>query len=212
MQNFEARFRHHLSTGVRFDVALDIGAYRGDFSRLLRSFWPDIKIWQFEADERQRPFIPDAQFVLLGDAQREVDFYTVDESFAPTTGSSIYRENTEIYSHPLVRKMQMTTLDALTETIDFSGDWKEHGLVKIDTQGSELDILRGARRFLERYSPRALLLEVSLFPYNLGAPLLADVIAYLSGIQYRATDIFDVHYWLDGRLTQVDLYFERTAS
>jgi FkbM family methyltransferase len=208
VKSFENRFRHHIGKGLRIDVALDIGAFRGEFSRLLEALWPGVTTWQFEADERQQPRNPDAHYMLLGNTQREVDFYTVDEAVAWTTGSSIYRENTEFYRDPLILKKQMTTIDTLMETMDFSGDWKAHGLVKIDTQGSELDILDGARGFFTRFAPRVVLLEVSVIPYNAGAPLMADVVAYMTRINYRPLDIFDLQYWPDGTLIQMDVLFE----
>jgi FkbM family methyltransferase len=208
VKSFENRFRFHMSKGLRVDLALDIGAFRGEFTKLLTELWPSIKVWQFEADERQRPRNPDANYMLLGDSEREVDFYTVDESVAWTTGSSIYRENTEFYKNPLVLKKQMRTIDGLMASIDFSGDWKEHGLVKLDTQGSELDILQGARGFFSRFTPRAVLLEVSIIPYNAGAPLMADVFAYMKSIGYQPIDVFDLQYWPDGQLIQMDFLFE----
>src|SRR5690606_13794947 len=121
MQNFENRFRHHIQQGLRLERALDIGAYRGEFTRLLGRMFPDIRVWQFEADERQKPRNPDAMYVLLGNAERECDFYTVDENAAYTTGSSVYRENTEYYRDPIILRKQMTTLDHIMESVDFSG-------------------------------------------------------------------------------------------
>lgn len=208
MKSFESRFRFHISKGLRIDVALDIGAFRGEFSKLLRGLWPTVKIWQFEADERQSLHNPAAHFVLLGNCQRECDFFTVDEALAWTTGSSIYRENTNFYRDPMILKKQMTTLDALMGALDFSGDWRGRGLVKIDTQGSELDILEGARGFFERHAPRMVLLEVSLIPYNAGAPLMAEVFAYMKRIRYQPIDVFDLQYLPDGQLFQMDILFE----
>ena len=207
MQNFETRFRFHISQGLRLERALDIGAYRGDFSTLIKQLWPGIKVWQFEADERQKPHNPEAFYVLLGNQQRECDFYTVDEKDAFTTGSSVYRENTEYYRNPIILKKKMTTIDRIMKRVDFSGNWKEHGLVKLDTQGSEVDILKGARNFLETFTPRLILLEASVFPYNIGAPLIAGVFAYMTSIGYRAIDVFDLQY-VDANLNQLDVLFE----
>ena len=66
MRSYEARFRNLRDNGINIGYALDIGAYRGDFSKILREIWPNIKIWQFEADERQKPWLDkDAIFGLL---------------------------------------------------------------------------------------------------------------------------------------------------
>ncbi len=208
MQNFENRFRYHISQGLRLERALDIGAYRGEFAGLINRLWPRIKVWQFEADERQKPRNPEALYVLLGNQVRECDFYTVDEKDAFTTGSSIYRENTDYYRNPIILKKEMTTIDRIMDRVDFSGNWREHGLVKLDTQGSEVDILEGARNFLQSFVPRLILMETSIFPYNLGAPLIADVFAYMTSIGYRPLDVFDLQHGPDGTLVQMDVLFE----
>ena len=212
MQAFENRFRFHISQGLQLERALDIGAYRGDFSKLINRLWPGIKVWQFEADERQKPRNPDAYYILLGDQPGERDFYTVDEKDAYTTGSSIYRETTEFYRDPIILKKKMTTLDRIMRRVDFSGNWKEHGLVKLDTQGSEVDILKGARNFLETFTPRLILLETSVFRYNLGAPLIAGVFAFMRSIGYRPIDVFDLQYEGGGNLNQMDVLFELDSS
>jgi FkbM family methyltransferase len=209
MDNFENRFRYHLIQGLQIERALDIGAYRGDFTRLVRKLWPAATVWQFEADERQKVHNPDAIYALLGNRERECDFYTVlDDTRVSSTGSSIYREVSEHYRDPTVLKKQMTTIDSLMDQIDFSGDWKAHGIVKLDTQGSELDILAGAAGFLERFTPRLVLLEASVIEYNQGGPLVTDVLNFMKAIRYQLIDMFDVHYAADDRLIQIDLLFE----
>jgi hypothetical protein len=35
----------------------------------------------------------------------------------------------------------MRTLGGMMGTLDFSGNWREQGIIKIDTQGTEFDIL-----------------------------------------------------------------------
>ena len=41
----------------RIERALDIGAYRGEFTNLLKSIWPGIQVQQFEADERNKKYL-----------------------------------------------------------------------------------------------------------------------------------------------------------
>lgn len=213
MQNFEARFRHQILQGMRIERALDIGSYRGDFTSVVKKFWPAAKVWQFEADERQKSRNPEAIYALLGDRERECDFYTIEETeTTSSTGSSIYLENTDYYKTPIVLRKQMTTIDKLMETIDFSGNWAERGLVKLDTQGSELDILEGARTFFLTFKPKYVLLEASVFPYNKGGPLISDVFVYMKKIHYGLIDVFDIQYGADDRLIQMDLLFEADSA
>jgi len=208
---FANRFNTLKKQGININYVLDIGAYRGDFTETIRSIWPKAIVNQFEADERQKSFLQKNAFiVLLGNEEKEVEFYTLDEKYN-TTGSSIYKEMTPFYSDDktIVLKKNMVTLDSLDEKFNFYGNWKEQGLIKIDAQGSELIILEGASKFIEKRKPRFILLECPVKEYNLGSPKLNDYIYLLSKLNYHTKDVFDLSYDSTGNLLQIDLMFER---
>ena len=92
--------------------------------------------------------------------------------------------------------VDLVTLDAWTERegvdrVDF---------VKLDTQGSELDILGGAERILERV--RVIEVEVEFNPIYEGQPLFGDVDGYLRAqgfVLWRLADL--AHYSLPGGIS-----------
>lgn len=208
---FQQRFRVYRAHGIHITTVLDIGAYRGDFTTTIKSVWPECRVIQIEADVRQQEYLnQDVIIALLGDVPGQtVDFYTLDNTKI-TTGSSIYLEKTTHYSSEstVVLSKTMTTLDELATQHDLGGDWHNFGLIKLDTQGSELRILRGATKFLEQNRPRYILCECSVIEYNTGAPLADEVINYMSSIGYVLRDIFDTAY-KHGMLLQTDILFER---
>ena len=205
--NFANKFKQLKQKGIQFDNVLDIGAYRGDFTETVHSVYPQAMVMQFEADERQKDILrPEAHIVLLGDECKEVDFYTIpDTGYGVTTGSSYYREMTTFYQNPIIVKKQMVTLDSV---LDLNSHWY-NVLVKLDTQGSELDILDGAKQFISRHKPGHMLLECSVKPYNEGAPLIGDVMKYMDGIGYQMYDIIEAKYDNQGDLLQMDVLFRR---
>ena len=89
--------------------------------------------------------------------------------------------------------------------VDLSTDWSK-GLVKLDTQGSELMILSGAKELM-KLKPAYVLLEVSIREYNVGAPKMIDVINYMAERGYAISDILDRTY-IEGRLFQANILFE----
>ena len=190
------------STGVVLDQCLDIGAYRGEFTHLIKSVYPQCRVQQFEADERQRAYIPHATFVLLGDEERDAIFYTLPET-ACTTGSSVFLENTTHYAKHIQLSLPMKKLDSVA---DYSGDWSK-GLIKMDTQGSELMILRGAGRLMVK-RPRFFLIECSVQAYNVGAPLINQVINAMKNLGYNIRDFWGMSYDGTGNLLQTDILFE----
>lgn len=211
IENFKRRLDVLKRNGMHIQYALDIGAYRGDFTDTLRSVWPSALVWQIEADERQAPYLSsNAIFTLLGNMEQTVNFYTLDSSKI-TTGSSIFIEQTSHYGvdSTLVVKKEMTTLDKLLKIHNFYGQWSKHGLIKIDTQGSELLILDGATEFLEKKKPLYILLECSIQEYNKGAPKINTVVDYMYKLDYAIKDVFDLSYDSSGQLLQADILFER---
>jgi hypothetical protein len=92
---------------------------------------------------------------------------------------------------------------------NFFGNWKELGLIKIDTQGSELLILEGATDFLTSKQPKYILLECSVIPYNEGAPNFTEVVEHMHKLKYVVKDILDVSYNNQSQLMQTDVLFER---
>lgn len=212
IEQFRQRFAIMKGQGKHINYVLDIGAYRGEFTETVRTVWPTAIVWQIEADERQAKWLTHKPLIaLLGDREQDaVNFYTLGED-KNTTGSSIFLEQTFHYNpmSTLVMKKHMTTVDALHRKHNFFGSWSTQGLIKIDAQGAELLILKGAAGFILEKLPLYILLECSITQYNKDAPLFAEVIEYMAKIGYRAIDIFGTSYGDKGVLLQTDIMFER---
>ena len=200
MHGFIERFFYLKRTGVEVKQALDIGAYRGEFTIILKSVWPSCHVQQFEADKRNEQYLQsDAVFEVLGDTEKTVELFTIDDSgWGSTTGTSVFKENTEFYRDSKPQLRQMKQLDSfVTDPVDF---------IKIDTQGSELLILDGAKNLLKT-KPRFILLECSYVHYNEGAPLISDVFNYMNKINFVPVDLIDNSY-VNDRLIQSDWLFQ----
>lgn len=212
MDRFEYRLHVLKNNGVNITNLLDIGAYRGEFTKMVHRVWPNVRSWQMEADERQAPYLQsDAIFGLLSSKPNvEVDFYTLGTN-SITTGSSMYRELTPYYNNPIVIKKRTTTIDDVAKRVNFRGNWKNCGLVKMDTQGSELDILMGGENFLKTYQPKFFIIESSVKRYNEGAPLIDDVISFMFNKGYRIRDFMSHVYDQTESLLQTDILFERVT-
>jgi hypothetical protein len=81
----------------------------------------------------------------------------------------------------------------------------------MDVQGFELEVLKGASETLRR--TEVILSEISLIPYNAGAPLMHEVVGYLADREFLPFDICGG--WRresDGALAQTDLIFVRRES
>ena len=79
-------------------------------------------------------------------------------------------------------------------------------IIKVDTQGSELDVLLGAGKILK--GTEIIVLESSLFQFYLNGPQFYDVIFFMKERGFVLYDILGRSYRpIDGALAQVDLVF-----
>jgi FkbM family methyltransferase len=167
---------------------LDIGANIGQFHKLAQSTYPEAFIFSIEAspecEQALKEITPNYYIGLLAKDNSEYDFYSRKD--APTgTGNSIYRELTHFYSDDKLEILKQTgiKLDDLFE------EDSEFDLIKIDTQGSELDIISGGLNLCKK--AKGIILEVSLTQYNEGAPLYDEVISFMRNLGFRKEAILD---------------------
>ncbi len=98
--------------------------------------------------------------------------------------------------------VELRTLDELVRDAGLDGPID---LLKIDTQGAELHVLRGATTILPRV--RLIWAEVSFRALYEGSALFADVHAFLSARGFRLHSIHEGFRGIDGELLQADVLF-----
>jgi hypothetical protein len=126
---------------------------------------------------------------LLSDqVGKEIGFY---ENVENPGGNSYYRENSELspaadllYPESIRRTLSAVTLDSIVSRRGFPPP----DLIKIDVQGAELDVLRGATETLK--SVNHVILELQVVEYNKGAPLRDEVILYMHQLGFDCLGIF----------------------
>ena len=167
---------------------LDIGANIGQFHELARQLFPQSYVFSIEASRDCEPYLmqltENYYIGLLAKDDSEYSFYS-RKGDTTCTGNSIYKELTQFYSDDQLQiiKQRGIRLDNLFE------EDSEFDLIKIDTQGSELDIITGGINLCNK--AKGILLEVSLTQYNEGAPLYQEVISFMDNIGFKAEVILD---------------------
>ena len=193
-----ANLIHH---GVSIRRAVDIGANTGQWAQLFLAHFPHASLLSVEANphnladlKRINPRCIQACLSAFGGELRT--FYLPNPAVeSVNTGASLYRELQPGYDEPVPLTVETTTLDALGTDFD---------LIKLDVQGAELDVLRGGSEAVR--SARVIMVEVSLSQYNEGAPLSAEVIAYLHAQGFVLLAINEILF-RHGRPIQLDLCF-----
>jgi len=193
--------------GINPSSILDIGAHSGQFYSWAKAVWSTSSIFMIEANPLHENALinitnnnrDEYLIAALGDEEKEVTFYTRSDK-PHTEGNSYYKEVNYWDIPQLVQETQikLQTLDNLFES-DSVFD-----LIKVDTQGSELDILEGGKKLVSK--SKAIILEVAYVEYNLGAPNDKEIIDYMGSIGFEEKMSIGEHY--DGdEVVQKDLLF-----
>jgi len=185
---------------------LDIGANNGDFSVNIKRAFPDIFLYAIEANpncdhDLSIKNIPH-MICCLSDTEKTIDFFISKLGDGKNTGASYYKEKTNYYSEGNynILKVKSKTLDAIfSETIIFD-------FIKLDTQGSENDIIKGGINLIKR--AKYVMLEVAILEYNENAPFIDEVFSYLNSINYVPVMKIEEHKYSDGRVFQEDWIFK----
>jgi FkbM family methyltransferase len=193
------RLRFYKNKGIDFNNVLDIGACNGSWSLLLKSIFPEANILMVEANNDKEHIlkkIGNYKIALLSSqADKEVNYYKSVSGDA--SGNSIYLENT---NYKFIPERRITTTLKLIVPKD-----ADYDLIKMDVQGSELDIIKGGLDIIKK--SKFLLLELQIFEYNKDAPMLSDVLTFLKKINFDLVDVFDLLYSSTGSLIQIDGFF-----
>lgn len=117
-------------------------------------------------------------------------------------GSSFFKEAMGTDFDGTERTVNAVRIDDLLRENNLQGPY----LIKVDTQGHELNVLEGALKTLEQ--TELIILEVSMFQFMVGAPQFHDVVVYMKNRGFVAYDIFGGAVRpLDGALGQIDMVF-----
>lgn len=204
----EIVYRRLAGRGFRPGGLIDIGAFRGDWTRMARSIFPYSPALMVEPQKKLIPALERysaseaglrcVHALLAGDEGREVAFNEMG------TGSSMFAEASD--APRTVQRMETATLDrvalaALPDARDL--------FVKIDVQGAELEVLRGGEQTLARSA--LVQLETAMLPYNADAPLLPEVTNWMAEHGWLPIEVSGFSRPRD-HLVQIDLLFAPEPS
>ncbi|MDB5433240.1 MAG: FkbM family methyltransferase [Caulobacter sp.] len=187
---------------------LDVGAHVGAFTQGFLEAFPDCVPTLIEPN----PFCQEALAALpyeklsaaASSENGRAELFLTKE-WLQSTGSSLYREDTDYFRDEVVIRQEV---DKIRLDDVFAG--RRFDFVKIDTQGSELDVLMGGQAVLRQAD--YILIEVSMVDYNIGGAKAEAVFAQLAAMGFRSAQATDFHRLAgvqDGALLQMDFLFER---
>lgn len=194
--------------GFRPKNIFDVGAYNGDFAKMVASIWSESEIVCFEG-------LPDKVKLLnqtiasnkikiieglVGDRnEKDVKFFKVESA------TSVLEENTSNDFDVGFQKMH--TLDNCLKEFSL----KAPEFLKIDTQGYEYNILKGYENNIKH--TEVVLAELNFIDIHKNVKLAYDVISFLHDHHFVIYDICQLHRRpSDKALWQSDFIFCKEDS
>jgi FkbM family methyltransferase len=204
-----------VAAGSKPRVLYDVGAHTGTWTQLAKSIFPNAQIEAFEPlTEHVSEFLINTSGLTgvrlhnigVGASNYEADIRITNRSdsssLLPLTSAA---ESTYSLKHVVNKQVPIRSLDSMIE----AGQADPPDLIKLDVQGFEVEVLKGAQKTLETCT--WVISEVSFEEYYVGQPLFHDVAQVMSEFGYRVYALSHATP-LGVRLTQADVLFAKVSN
>lgn len=195
--------------GLNPKTLIDVGANKGQFSLIARYLFPEIQIHAFEPLQRERKLLasvlppPISLYdTALGSKAGQASFFVTSR----TDSSSLLMPGPcqeQAYGVKVLSRL-VVTVSRLDDTLEFS-QLPRPVLMKLDVQGSELDVLKGAKGALKFID--MLYCEVSFVELYLKQALANEIVEFLKDEGFEVCGVFNRSFTRRFGPTQADILF-----
>jgi FkbM family methyltransferase len=200
-------------------VIFDVGAHFGESVQRYKARFPQATLYCFEPS-------PASYQTLLHATEADDRVFCYETAIAQRPGTVNFYENQNSFTDSLLAledesnknwgqnlyhpksqvEVKMTSLDDFCTKENIT----QIDILKIDVQGGEFDVLKGAETLLESQAISVIYAEIIIRPTYQGQHHLHDYFALLSSLGYEFIDFYN--YVRSGRrLNQVDVIFATPA-
>lgn len=188
-----------------FDVGANVGQTAKTYSRL----FPSAHIWSFE------PF-PES-YKKLCHSLSDQKFHPTLTALSDQVGTTTLNIGGATITNSLLRRATDTgnSIEIQTDTVDHF--CSENGIskidiLKVDVEGAENRVFRGAQEMFSRGAIRSVFVEVYFDPVYEGMPLMWDLHAQLSDFGLSLRGLYSLYAGRSGLLSFGNaLYLQRSA-
>ncbi len=202
-------------------LILDVGANTGRSARLFSGLFPKHEIWSFEPGSEafsELKTAPDLAGVkkfnlALSDQEGKATLNRFGGSemnslFQRSSTAELFVPDPASILPKGTEEVEMTRLDTFCESHQVSAV----ALLKIDTQGHDLAVLRGAERLLASGKVEVILCEINFSPLYEAQPTLGDLYSFLSSMRFGLVGLYDTARDESGCLKWCDGLFRRLQN
>jgi len=209
--------RRLLGPAVR--TIFEVGAADGRDAAQYAAWYPQADVYAFEP-------VPESFESLMKFAEDHPNLHGFQCALSDSQGIARFNLGNWVDASSLLKarntgatfdayQASSRAIEVTTETIDafcLSHDISHIDLLKMDTQGAELLVFKGAERMLETGSIDIIYTEMQFAELYEGAALADQIIGRLGGHGYRLHNLYDPHHNQRGELCWGDAIFVRRAA
>lgn len=189
------------SNNYTIDTVYDIGANKGEWTKEWKKNLPQANFYLFEANPSIKLKGNFFNSVLSDQDDKDVKFYLPNMSDSYPTGASYYKEASVYYSQDRYIDVKTKKLDTLIN----DNSLPLPDFIKLDTQGSEPDILKGSTEALKEC--KVITCEMPIMPYNENAPEFSECIKILKDSEFIPSGCDKIDAKTKGIFNQIDIVF-----
>ena len=199
-----------LLNNIENGVILDVGAHIGDTTELYRKYFSQSKIFCFEpfsesCDYLKKRFINDSNIKIvetaLGSKDETKTLYVSNYSNL----NSLQRPNERAWGFADEKSVDVETI-----TLDqfyYENDIKQIDILKLDVQGSELDVLMGSETLLEKGNISLVYVEWQVVPLYENHHKYFRIAEFLAGYEYEFFNLYNINEARSGQIRWGDAIY-----
>jgi len=197
----------------------DVGAYKGDVTMNYKSLFPDSNIYSFE------PY-PDSFNILKKRTAMYQNIHPVNKALGSDKGRSVFYSNKSAPTNSILppdgesRKFWYDTcpikMDAIEVELDTIDNFVSKNyidkidILKIDTQGSEFLVLKGAEESFRQGKIGLIYMEIITVPTYEGQKHLDEYLFQLRSYGFHMYNFYNFSFTHNGMIRQLDCIFTRS--
>ena len=199
-----------LLNNLKNGVIVDVGACLGETAQLYRKYFSQSKVICFEpfsesCDYLKRRFINDININVvesaLGIKNETKPLYVSNFSNL----NSLQRPNERAWGFA-----DKKSVDVETTTLDqfcYENDIKHIDILKLDVQGSELDVLKGSRIILEKGNISLVYIEWQIVPLYENHSKYYEIAEFLAEYEYEVFNLYNINESRSGQIRWADAIY-----
>ncbi len=183
------------------DVIFDVGANKGDTTLKYLNIFPNAKIHSFE------PF-PESYEIFIRRHKESLNVLLNKYALSNSIGRASLNINKSVDTNSLLKSKKIGAtsdkscisigqIEVETNTIDnycIQHNIKEIDILKIDVQGSEIEVLKGALNMFKKEGIKLIYIETYFKEQYVNQPLFHDISKLLYDHNFILQDIYDPYF------------------